>query len=345
MVNAAEPAVRSFLSLGTRLWEPFARTVQARRLVLCFHSVQDGECPDRGYVSRRLRMDVDAFEEVLEWLQEWASLMTLGELMKGEGDGWRVALTFDDGYVDNLNTVLPLLEQYQVPMTWFICTRYVQEPQALPWWDLIDYAESHVRDRLAFSCAGERFEYDLRRPGERKRLRREQRPRFYEAQAPARRQRQSALADAVRESTGQALPSNGFARPHEAAEAADSPWITIGAHTHTHQNLGVCSEAEVAHEVEHGRSLLEEWTGQSGRWLAYPFGGPSAWTQEVARQVENQGLAGAFTLTPDHVGSAPHRFAIPRIDISPQWGIAQARTRIFGTDLFRWARTAKACIQ
>lgn len=345
MGKAVESAVRSFLKFGAGLWAPFARRIQARRVVLCFHSVQDDTHSDRGYVSSRLRMDVKSFETLLAWLQEWASLVTLDELMRNEGDGWRIALTFDDGYVDNLNTVLPLLEQHQVPMIWFVCARYVQEPRVLPWWDLIDYAESRVRARLTFTCDNESFEYDLRRPDERKRLRCEQRARFYEASVSERRNRQTALSTAIRAVTGQPLPSNGFARPEEVARAADSPWVTIGAHTHTHQNLGVCSEAEVAREVEHGRSLLEDWTGRSVRWLAYPFGGPSAWTQTVARQVEEQGLTGAFTLTPDRVDGAPHRFAVPRIDINSRWGIAQTRTRIFGADLFRWARTAKKSTQ
>lgn len=340
-----ESLIRSGLDRASDLWSPVAVRIQARRIILCFHSVRDPNRQTRGYVGYRNRLSLDELDKLLAWLKTWASIVSLDSLMDGSGTGWRVALTFDDGYVDNLRLALPLLKKYRVPMTWFVCTRFVQEPDVLPWWDLIDYIRSQIRETLAFTSDGEHYEYNLKRPDDRERLLREQRPRFYGVSSAVRQCRQNALEAAVREETGTDLPSNGFARPREVAQAADSPWVTIGAHTHTHQNMGVCSIEEASYELDQGRSLLECWTGQRIRWFAYPFGDPTAWKPRIARMVKDKEFDGAFTLTPDHVEAAPHCQAIPRLAVSPQWGISEVRARIFGTDLYRWGRALKTWMQ
>ena len=44
----------------------------------------------------------------------------------GTTDGMRVAVTFDDGYRDNLLQAAPILQRYGIPFTVFVCTGFVQ---------------------------------------------------------------------------------------------------------------------------------------------------------------------------------------------------------------------------
>jgi peptidoglycan/xylan/chitin deacetylase (PgdA/CDA1 family) len=46
------------------------------------------------------------------------------------GKGLRTAITFDDGYKDNLYTAAPILLKYQIPFTIFISTSFVQKKDA-----------------------------------------------------------------------------------------------------------------------------------------------------------------------------------------------------------------------
>lgn len=43
------------------------------------------------------------------------------------GDQFRIAITFDDGYRNNLHCAAPILQEYGIPFTVFVCTGFLQE--------------------------------------------------------------------------------------------------------------------------------------------------------------------------------------------------------------------------
>ena len=74
------------------------------------------------------------FERQLEYFKRNFAIVSLHELctMKAQGitpDRPTIALTFDDGFLNNLTVALPLLEKYNIPATFFICTAGITDPQ------------------------------------------------------------------------------------------------------------------------------------------------------------------------------------------------------------------------
>ena len=65
------------------------------------------------------------FERQLRWLSRWRRVVPLDETLLAAPKRSLVAITFDDGYRDNLTVALPLLEKFRLPMTLFVTAGFL----------------------------------------------------------------------------------------------------------------------------------------------------------------------------------------------------------------------------
>lgn len=65
------------------------------------------------------------FETQLRWLSRWRRVVPLDETLRANARRGLVAITFDDGYRDNLTVALPLLEKFRLPMTLFVTAGFL----------------------------------------------------------------------------------------------------------------------------------------------------------------------------------------------------------------------------
>lgn len=77
--------------------------------VLTYHSVGDRD--------HEMNVTPDAFRAQMEWLAENAHVCSLAEATEGCGG---VAITFDDGYLDNLTNAAPVLSELGLPATVYV---------------------------------------------------------------------------------------------------------------------------------------------------------------------------------------------------------------------------------
>lgn len=78
-------------------------------LVLTYHSV--------GRRDHEMNVKPEAFREQMAWLADNTNVVPLREAVHGQGG---VALTFDDGYRDNLTEAAPVLDALSLPATVFM---------------------------------------------------------------------------------------------------------------------------------------------------------------------------------------------------------------------------------
>lgn len=86
--------------------------------VLRYHSVGGGFYDD---------ISPSRFRRQLEYLTDRYDVVDLPAVLE-RSDRKRVALTFDDGYVDFYDNVLPLLREYEVPATVFVPVEAIEDP-------------------------------------------------------------------------------------------------------------------------------------------------------------------------------------------------------------------------
>jgi len=84
-----------------------------------------------------LTVSKKCFEEHLLFLKKNYNLISLKELsqhiVSNTLKGNEAAITFDDGYKDNLKNALPILEKYSIPVTIFVSTSLLGKQAAFEW--------------------------------------------------------------------------------------------------------------------------------------------------------------------------------------------------------------------
>jgi peptidoglycan/xylan/chitin deacetylase (PgdA/CDA1 family) len=88
--------------------------------VLVYHTISAPPDPLPGDID----ISRERFARQLQWLARWRRVVRLDETLMNP-KGRLVAITFDDGFRDNLSVALPLLEKFQLPMTLFVAAGFV----------------------------------------------------------------------------------------------------------------------------------------------------------------------------------------------------------------------------
>lgn len=93
------------------------RSPKNQAIILMYHAVEKN--PVSPHISPQ------AFETQMKFLSQKKQMVTLEEVVetqkkKGSLSIQSVAVTFDDGYRDLLDTVLPIIQKYKIPITVFV---------------------------------------------------------------------------------------------------------------------------------------------------------------------------------------------------------------------------------
>jgi len=108
------------------------RVFGGRGVVVAFHRVSD-DIPEDG-LTRSSR----DFEQFCTFFARNYDVVPLGEfvarLERRASVAHVLAITFDDGYLDNFEVAAPILRKLGLPATFFVTTQFLGS-RAVPWWD------------------------------------------------------------------------------------------------------------------------------------------------------------------------------------------------------------------
>lgn len=221
--------------------------------------------------------------------------------------GHMLAITFDDGYCDNLDVALPILRRYELPATVFVATNYLDG--GVMWNDV-------VGESIARTSHSKLSHELLDTPAlpldgiEGRQLARKRMIRALKYLSQDERERlavELARQLEVRPRTDLMLSTA------QLRTLAADPLIEIGGHTCSHPILACTDYATAANEMADCKEKLEEIIGKPLRGFAYPNGQPGKdYLPEHARMARDAGFSFAVSTAWGASRPMTDRFQMPR---------------------------------
>ncbi len=255
-------------------------------------------------------VDAAAFDWQMALLAEHFQVLPLLEAVRRLRDGtlppWAACVTFDDGYADNYDVALPILQKWQVPATFFVATAYLDG--GWMWNDAVIEAvrqapgETLNLTPLGLSC------HSLATP----RLRRKAAATIIAClkYLPP-EQRRTAVWRVLHRASAK-LPDSPMMSSGQV-RALHNAGMEIGGHTVSHPILAGLDQAAAYAEIADGKEQLERIGAGAVRLFAYPNGKPGRdYRHEHVEMVKRCGFAAAVSTAWGAAGAAGDSFQLPR---------------------------------
>lgn len=221
-----------------------------------------------------LGVQVHRFDEQLAFFRERFHVCTVRDALAILESGDRPArpllsITFDDGYLDNVELGLPRLRRHGCPATFFLSSGPIEDGRPF-WWDVV-MAMAARDDGAGLHDLAQ--DLDLGADyGDPKAGLCQVLERLWQLPYAAIAAHLDRHAPGWAESRGElAAACPPRMRPHHVRDLLDGG-MEIGAHTHNHPNLTKESDAAVQAEITRSKALLEGWIGEEIEGFATPHG-------------------------------------------------------------------------
>jgi peptidoglycan/xylan/chitin deacetylase (PgdA/CDA1 family) len=302
-------------------------------LILMYHRVVDLPFDPYG-----ICVSVENFAthlEVIKAKYQPISLQKLVEnLHQGKIEKKSVAVTFDDGYADNLENVKPLLEKYDIPATVFVTSGNLGKAREF-WWDelaKIFLESTYLPPSLNLEIQGEQYQWDLgkiekynpesyynwnwsQKPTKDPTVRHQVFRLVYQKLQPLLPcDRTHVLNQIIAWSGVSPTPRNSHRSlfPAEVITLQKGGIVEVGAHTVNHPLLSQLPQPLQHQEIAASKLELEKLLGREVKSFAYPHG---SYSQETVDLVEKVGFTSACSTFKNRVESKSHLFRLPRIQV------------------------------
>jgi peptidoglycan/xylan/chitin deacetylase (PgdA/CDA1 family) len=255
--------------------------------------------------------DAETFDWQMSVLSRHFRAMTVLEAMRRFGardlPARAVCVTFDDGYADNSDVALPILQRWGIPATFFIASGFLDGGRMFndtvietvrrlpggtletPWLGLPPLPIRNAEERRrAFETIISALKY--RTPAER-----------------------TELADRLAANLSSPLPAD-LMMTHEQVQRLAAAGMSVGAHTRMHPILSRLDPQVARAEIEDGRDDLESILGGRVHVFAYPNGKPMRdYRPEHVSMVKDAGFRYAVSTSWGSVRAQSDPLQLPRL--------------------------------
>lgn len=277
-------------------------------LVLCYHKI---DCVQRDWTG--IVTSPDTFRQQLTYIKDHYHICDVHDFPR-QPQVKDVLITFDDGYADNYTTALPILEELQIPATFFISTGHLNTDtedwcNELAW--LILEGNAYPPE---FSFGD--FRFQTKTFHQRLSMHRSIEKTLIQAPNTQRNTIMNAVRQWANADQRTKRTSHRMLSADQLRALAASPYASIGAHTVNHPSLSALCIEEQCYEILESKHTVEKIIGKDVLLFAYPFGGISNYSLETIDILKNAGFQKAFSTTYKRKTKDPSFYEIPRVCVS-----------------------------
>lgn len=277
-------------------------------MILLYHLVfPDSTARDAWNPGPVLRLS--DFKRQCLWLKKHFLPVSLSEYVQGLSQNSKYsfshfALTFDDGYSQVFELVVPFLIEQKIPATYFVSTGHLETGRLL--WFV--YINALVSEQVYHSIVINEKTFSLDTP--------KMRLKAWKILVELSRKSGDSHKFITEFSLNYPLPDyvtrkySGLSMD-QIRKISEIDLLDLGAHTHHHPYLDVLSEANQLQEMLINKELLEDLVGTPVHNFAYTGG---IYDKNSLSAVDKAGFQAAFAVTSKRLGSQM-KYEIPRVDI------------------------------
>lgn len=262
--------------------------------ILLFHGVVKSRTSGvRNYTGKHLHREL--FARCIGELAEVGTALSMDDVLSHMEHGVAFpdkafAVTFDDGFENNVSVAAPILGDFSVPATIYVATEFVDQNR-MSWIDRIEEAVEHVPNQaLALNWTNEIFLLEDT----------DSRINFLKAVRTFVKTSPNVDANAFADQLCEQLAAEDL--EHGSGELdrkmswdqvrnlADSQLLSIGGHSHTHAILSFLSPEELDGELDKCFDLLGEKGGVAPVHFSYPEGLEHCYSEDVIKALKQRGV-------------------------------------------------------
>ena len=259
-------------------------------VIFLFHGVvNSGDHGIRNYNGKHILKN--EFQEFLDSMVKTGHPVTMDEVLDFcSGNPLpkkSFAVTFDDGFLNNLTVAVPVLEAFGVPATLYLTTDFIANNR-MSWADRIDWAfesKAEVKLLLPWQAEAVSAESYTQKINLLEEIRRNVKTvsSFDGDEVATLIQRQLGLEETWK-NTGELDQKMNW---DDVRTLQQSELFTVGGHTHTHPVMSHLAAAELANEVTFCIKMLESELDVKLRHFSYPEGMAESYSQAVIDKLKN----------------------------------------------------------
>lgn len=263
--------------------------------IFLFHGVTiKNDFSVRNYT--RKHIDLDLFSRCMEALNINGTAISMDDVInvfdnKKNFPKYPFAITFDDGFENNLSIASPILNDFSIPFTIYLTTNFI-ENNDMSWTDKIEYAtQNTTKKEFKEEILNKKFLLGSKN----------QKISFLKEIRKLVKNNKS--IDPINYSINLCKKLNVEINENEKDELLDkkisweqinfykdNPLITFGGHSHTHKILSFLDDDELSSELDTSLNLLREKGNLKVEHYSYPEGLSNCFSQKVIREMKIRGI-------------------------------------------------------